>query len=504
VAVVLPFACAGAGDKTSGVGLTIYSSAQPGAIDANSFRPVPGMDASYNQPLNVPGYAIVRDERMMNLPEKTSHLQFSDVAAYIDPTTVNITSLTSPDDTQVIEQNYLFDLVNRSALLQRFIDKEITVEQSLGDKVEPHTGTLLSVDGDGAILKKKDGAVEAVRNISNIQLPELPGGLITKPTLDWQIATGTPGDQRMRVSYQTGGITWWADYNFVFTPDKNPNKGLLDVNAWVSILNQSGASYDDARLKLMAGEVQRIQPSAPRMYKAEMMMDAAGAAPAPGFAEKSFFEYHLYTLERPATIPDNSTKQLSLFPSAHGVPVEKILLYDGGSDSYYYDPGSVQIDQGFGSGSNDKVAVYLTFKNSKENGLGRPLPAGRIRVNQLDTDDNSMEFIGEDIIGHTPKDEDVRIKLGESFDVKGERVQTDFSVDEARKVMEETYQITLRNHKDAAIAVKVKENLTRSRNWSITKKSHEYEKIDSHTLHFPVTVPANGKIIITYTVKYTW
>ncbi len=232
-------------------------------------------------------------------------------------------------------------------------------------------------------------------------------------------------------------------------------------------------------------------------------MDAAAAPMAAGFQEKAFFEYHLYTLGRPTTLGDNSTKQIELFPVARGVPCEKVLLYYG-LGSGYRSYGSPMTDRNYGTQSNKKVDIYLRFKNEKEIGMGMPLPSGRIRVSQRDPADESLEFIGEDTIDHTPKDEEVLIKLGSAFDVVGERKQTDFRADSRRDWMEETIEIKIRNHKEEPVKVIVKENLYRWSNWRIKDSTHEFEKVDSRTIHFPVEVAKDGEVTIQYTVHYSW
>jgi hypothetical protein len=228
-----------------------------------------------------------------------------------------------------------------------------------------------------------------------------------------------------------------------------------------------------------------------------------GAAADGGFEEKAFFEYHLYTLGRPTTLPDNSTKQIELFPTARKVPCEKVMVYYG-LGSRYPAYGSPMTDRNFGLQSNPKVDIYLKFKNEKAIGMGMPLPSGRIRVSKLDPADETLEFIGEDAIDHTPKDEQVLIKMGSAFDVVGERKQTDFAVDSNRNWMDETVEIKVRNHKEEKVKVIVKENLYRWTNWQITKKTHEFEKIDSRTIHFPIEIDKDGEATIRYTVHYTW
>ena len=485
-----------AAQENSATALTIYSSAQPGAIAPETYR-----NGGSGQ--GVPGYALIRQERNVKLDNGRTIVRFTDVAALIDPTTVSFTSLTDPEGTRVIEQNYQFDLVSTDKVLQKYLDHDISVEQQRGDKIEIIDGTLTSTAGN-LILRKDDGSVRIVNGYSGIKLPKLPGGLITKPTLVWDIATSKPGEHKTRVAYQTTGITWWADYNFTYSEGKDANSCKLDASAWVSILNQSGGSYQDAKLKLIAGDVQRVQPAqTSRMLMKGRVAEMAMADAAPAFEEKAFFEYHLYTLGFPTTLPDNSTKQIELFPAARGVPCEKTLLY-AGQAAPFYDYGNPMVERNFGLESNKKVDVFISFKNSKDNKMGMPLPAGRIRVSKLDSEDNSLEFIGEDRIDHTPKNEKVLLKLGSAFDVVGERRQLDFRVDTKAKWMEEDIEIKIRNQKDEPVTVIAKESLYRWTNWRISKNSGAYDKQDAHTVHFPVKLAKGAEGIVRYTVRYTW
>jgi len=484
--LAFPLAASAAGDA-----LTIYSSAQPGAI-----RP-----EQYRNGGNVPGYAVVRHLRTLDLKAGRNTVRFSDVAALIDPTTVSFESLTDPKGTRVIEQNFQFDLVNTQKLLEKYIDRTISVDQVRGSGVETFRGTLLSTAG-GLVLRREDGSVQLLPHNAGVRLPELPGGLITRPTLVWDVASARGGRQKTRVSYQTGGITWWADYNLAYAEGANANACKLDVGAWVSILNRSGAGYDEAKLKLVAGDVQRATRPG---YAAEAMPAARAmlADKVAGFAEKAFFEYHLYTLGRATTLPDRSTKQIELFPVAHGVPCEKKLVYYGLAPGWRgFRPNPV-TDRNVGVQTNKKVDVYLSFRNSKKNNMGMPLPAGRVRVSKAD-EDGALEFIGEDTIDHTPKDERVLIKLGSAFDVVGERRQLAFHIDTSRRTMTETIEVRLRNHKEEPVTVEVKENLYRWVNWEITDKTHAYRKEDARTVVFPLDVPADGEQVLRYTVRYSW
>ena len=480
--------------QTDRYALTIYSSMSPGAISPELYRG--------GSPGALPGYAMVRHERTIGVERGRNSVRFADVAERIDPTTVTFESLTDPTGTSVLEQNFQFDLVSQEKLLQRYIDRPVTVEQTRGQNVESFGGTLLSTQG-GLILREADGGVRVVPSHSGVKLPSLPGGLITRPTLVWDVTARKAGPHRTRVSYQTGGMTWWTDYNVTYAEPKGPDTCRLDVAAWVSIVNQSGANYPEAKLKLVAGDVQRATPSraaAPRAAQKAMVIEDAGR----GFAEQEFFEYHLYTLGRATTLPDNSTKQIELFPVTRSVPCEKTLVYYGLPPGFPGFGPSPLTDRNYGIASNRKVDVYLRFRNGADQNLGLPLPAGRVRVSKLDPADQTLEFIGEDVIDHTAKDESVRLKLGSAFDVVGERNQVNFTVDTARKQMSEEIEVKLRNHKKEPVTVIVKENLYRWVNGRIERSSHSYEKQDARTVHFPVRVPPGGESIVHYTAQYSW
>ncbi len=478
----------------SGAALTIYSSTRPGAIPPELLRGNLGGAA-------IPGYAMVRQQRELVFERGRNNLRFSDVAALIDPTTVSFESLTDPAGTRVLAQNFQFDLVNTQKLLEKYIDRRISVDQVRGSGSESFSGTLLSTSG-GLVLKLDDGSIQTLPHNAGVRLPELTGGLITRPTLVWDVETARAGKHATRVSYQTGGLTWWADYNLKLHEGAKANGCSLEIAAWVSIVNRSGASYSDAKLKLVAGDVQRVQTPG-RVYAAPAGQRALAAEiGARGFEEKSFFEYHLYTLGRPTTLPDNSTQQLELFPAARVVPCEKTLVYAGASG--LHSRGSPATDRNYGVQGNKKVDVYLGFKNGKEQNMGMPLPAGRIRVAKLDDADGTLEFIGEDSIDHTPRNEKVLVKLGSAFDVVGERRQVNFTVDSSRKTMTEEIEVKLRNQKKETVTVMVKENLYRWTNWTITSKTQDYRKDDARTVTFPVKVAAGAEAVLRYSVTYTW
>lgn len=486
-------------DADEGPAVTVYSSADAAEFDPQRYIAQQRMGADPNFIWRVPGYAVVKETRNATLVPGINELQFTDVAQFIDPTTVSFTDLSHPDDTAVLEQNFRFDLVSPAKMLERYIDQEIGVYVQMGDTTEFVEGTLLSSVDNSLVIKTASG-IRVVDGLGqSIQLGELPEGLITRPTLLWKIDTNAGGDHKFRTTYQTSGITWRADYNLVINDDSTK----ADIGAWVSLLNLSGATFNNARLKLIAGDVQRIEPAQP-MYAVESKRMRGAPMADSGFEEKSFFEYHLYTLPRRTDIAANTTQQITLFPTARDVNVEKTLVYFGQPQSGRWRFGSPASDRNLGTNSNTKVDVYLKFRNAEDNQMGRPLPKGKIRVYQRDDADDTLEFIGEDLIDHTAKDETVLIKLGQSFDVVGERKQVDYEYTSGAKRIVESFEITLRNHKPTEQKVIVRESLYRWSNWEITRKSSDFEKIDARTIHFPVTIPADGEKTLTYTVRYTW
>jgi hypothetical protein len=490
LATLVATSAAGADPAASDDSITIYSRMQAGAVSADLYRP-----SSAHQPGGrVPGYAIVKHQRSYDIDRGRGSLRVSDVAALIDPTTVTFSSLDQPD-TRVLEQSFQFDLVSQSKLLQRYLGQRIAVEQPRGDFVDLAEGTLLGI-GDGLTLQLDDGSVQSLRSYGSVRFPQLPGGLITRPTLEWLLESPAAGHQQTRISYETGGMTWWADYNVVLD---DAAECSMDLSAWVSIVNQSGASYPDARLKLIAGDVNRATPVSLRRDVVHKMAMAEEAA---DFSEKAFFEYHLYTLGRRTSLPNNSTKQIQLLDTARGIRCAKELVFAPTLGNRYF--GYQQLDQDYGRYGRGDISVYLRLRNETSNQLGMPLPAGRIRVNQQDSADGSLEFIGEDVIDHTPRNEEVLIKMGNAFDVVGERVQTDFRVDLRSRQLWESFEIRLRNHKDDGVSINVLENLYRAANWKIENASHRHSKESAHRISFDVEVPAGGESVLRYTAHYSW
>ena len=486
LSLAVPFAAGAEADFS----LTVYSSAQPGQIDTARL-------ADYGDRL--PGYALVRDRRSMRLERGTSTLRFTDVAARMDPTTVSFASKTDPQGTRVIEQAYQYDLVSSAKLLQRFIGERISVDRPLGEGTESISGTLLSADG-GLTLALANGEIASLNSWSAVRFPSLPGGLITRPTLVWSVSAERAGAHEVQVAYQASGLTWWADYNATLDERRGCR---LDLGAWVTLVNQSGGSFPNAELKLVAGEVNRAPVPAPKAMLARGQALAMEAVADEGFSESGLFEYHLYTLGRRTDLPDNATKQIELFPVAREVACSKQLVFTAAPQYNAYGRGP-QVSQGFAASSEGEVGAFIEFENRKENSLGMALPAGRVRVNQANSVDGSLEFIGEDVIGHTPRNEKLTLKLGKSFDVVGERRQTDFRVDTEAKWLEESFEISVRNRKEAAVDLVVREYAYRWSQWSLKHQSHASNKRDAQTFDFPLSVPADGEIKVRYTIRYSW
>lgn len=483
--------------------LTVYSTADPASFDPQ----VLARRAQQGYRVRPPGYGVVREVRKIELKAGKNDVRFTDVASGIDPTTVSFISLTDPANTYVVEQNYEYDLVSGEKMLDKYRDKHVTIHRK-GSGAEPgqsYSGTLLASDYGSVTLLGDDGTVHVLQRqeVSAIQLAKQDQSLVTKPTLVWNLSAKRAGEHKAQVTYQTDSITWRADYNIVL----NAKDTAADVGAWVTLVNQSGATYPNAKLKLVAGDVHRLPREDDNEYGGGGgggLFGASGDREAQGFKEKGLFEYHLYTLGRPTTIAQNATKQIELFATRSDVPVEKIFVYYGLPEKYRYTFfARPETDNDLRLLMNKKVDVYVGMNNTEKNGMGIPLPAGRVRVFKRDEADQSLEFVGEDVIQHTPKDEETLFRIGSAFDIVGERRQTNFEVEHDRWV-DEAFEIKVRNHKAQPVEVIVKENLYRWVNWEIKESSDEWEKKDYRTIHIPVEVPANGERVITYKVRYTW
>ncbi len=430
-------------------------------------------------------FGLVRDRRQVELGRGKVELAFADVSQHIQPETVHITSLTRPDALTVFEQNYRYDLLTPEKLLEKYVGKKVKIvryNEKLGTD-ETKDAEVLAVEG-GTVLRIDGEVVTGFPG--RFVFPNVPANLVAKPTLVWLLGSEAE-KQRVEVSYLTANLTWRADYVLVLDQEDK----IGDLTGWVTLTNATGTSYPNAELKLVAGDVNRVAPPPPPMPEMAMeAMAAPSAAPAP-FRQESLFEYHLYTLSRPTDLLDKETKQVSLL-EAHGIHVKKKLVFRGQEYWYRSRQGDIAKDQ--------KVSVLVVLKNSEKEGLGMPLPKGTLRVYKADKS-GAQQFVGEDAIDHTPRDEEVEVKLGEAFDVVADRKQTEWRA-LGNCVSESAWEISLRNHKDSAEKVEVVEPA--NGDWEIVKSSHPAEKEDSTTFKFHVDVPGRGETKIAYRVRIRW
>jgi hypothetical protein len=476
----------------------------------------------YNQ-----NFAVVRDQVNLKLTKGINELSVTDITAHLEPDSVILRDPKGRRALQILEQNYRSDPISQGLLLSLYEGKEID---------------FLTSDKDGEQIIKKGKIVRSgyVAHQSGMQrygsryaqtqqayaygpagqpiievdgmlrfglpglplFPSLADDTILKPTLHWVLNTDRSGSLDAELSYVTGGMSWKADYNMLAA-----EKGdQLDVIGWVTIDNQSGKTFDNAQIKLMAGDVSKIQDDQDQYRYSGMMYSREEAMPSP-VSEKAFDEYHLYTLNRPATLHDRETKQVE-FLRAEGVNSQRLYVYDGAKiDPRRYrgwTPDNIRRNREYGTDCNPKVWVMKEFENSEKNKLGIPLPRGVVRFYRRD-DDGQLEFTGENIIDHTPKDETVRVYTGNAFDLVGERKRTDYQIDTNADWLDEAFEIKVRNHKEnQAVEIRVVERLYRWINWDIFQKSDDFIKTDSQTIEFRVLVEPGQEKTVTYKVHYTW
>src|SRR5712691_2897550 len=442
--------------------------------------------------LNVTVYnsniALIRDVRNLMLPSGTFRLKFMDIAATVNPATVHFRSLNDPEKLGVIEQNYEYDLLEPAKLLHKYVGREVTLVRSYQEngttKREEIRAMLLS-DNNGPVWKIGNDIVTGMY-AESYRFPEVPANLYERPTLLMSLENSGPKKQQIEASYLAGNLSWNADYVLtVARDDKN-----ADLDGWVTVVNNSGTAFRSARLQLVAGELNRVQPPAPMPMAARDMAVAKSAAAQ--FQQEAFSEYHLYSLGRKTSVEDKETKQISLLQGS-GVPVEKIFVVNG--QSYYY-----RNQQNPGAPLKDPVMVYYKFKNEEKAGLGIPLPAGNVRVYQKDSKGGIL-FAGEDRIDHTPKDEDVNIHIGNAFDVVAEHKQTDYKRIDTH-VWEMEFEITLRNHKDTPVTVQVNEPI--GGDWEMLSSTYKYTKTAAFAAQFNVPVAKDGTSVLKYRIRARW
>jgi hypothetical protein len=457
----------------------------------------------YNQNLS-----LIREERTFSLARGISKVSVPDIPSTIDGTSVHFVSLTDATAVKVLEQNYQFDLVSQAKLMEKYIGKQIEfVRLDEATKKEyTVTGKLLatgfpggfgSPGYSGGMVAEINGKIE-INPAGRVVLPSLPEGLILRPQLEWLISNTKEGVHKTELSYLAGQLSWSC--NYVAVLDKSDSK--LDLTGWVTLTNNSGTTFKNAGLKLVAGDVNIVR----ERFEGGRMMKYTVAAEAaqPQFTQTELFEYKLYTLQRKTDLANNETKQIEL-TSGKNVAAKKVFIYDGLADQWRYwaNNYSYRSQASFGQQSNPKVGVFVTFKNDEKSGLGIALPKGKVRVYKRD-DDGKEQFIGEDEIDHTPKDEELKLYLGNAFDIVGERVQKDFKTIASGRVVEENFEIKIRNHKNEPVEVMVYEHPWRWSQWEIVKANTEWEKVDQSTIKFPVKVAKDGEKVVTYTIRYSW
>jgi hypothetical protein len=477
----------------------------------------------YNQ-----NFATVKEVRTLDLQRGENEVRVTDITAHLEPDSVVLRDLKNADALQILEQNYESDPLSEGLLLRKsegkMLDFEITMPQTGEKKIVkgkilrsgyvPHQSAMqrygqqyyyqqmamANVQGGGQPIVEVDGKIQFGLPGKPI-FDALDPQAFLKPTLLWRLRADKAGKHDTEFSYLTGGMRWEADYNAVA-----PEKGdTFDIIGWVTLENVSGKDFENASVKLMAGDVARVQPERADVIASGALNYAQERARGPAVTERTFEEYHLYTLERPTTVLDREIKQVE-FVRAANVPAKRIYVYDGFKvDERYrgWNYDSIRREASYGTESNPKVWMMLEFKNSESAHLGMPLPKGKVKVYRRDIDGRN-EFIGEDQIDHTPKDEIVRLYTGNAFDIVGERRQTNFKLDTNNHWADESFEIKVRNHKKEDVEVRVVEHLYRWFQWEIPNSTMDYTKTDARMIEFRPKVPSDGQAIINYTVHYSW
>ncbi|MEI6195934.1 MAG: hypothetical protein WCS42_16565 [Verrucomicrobiota bacterium] len=454
----------------------------------------------YNQ-----DFAVVRDTVPLDLKAGPNAVRYADATAQVEPDSVILRDPAGRHSLQILEQNYRNDPVSQELLLSLFEGKTIDFQS---ERLKDNTTVRELIPGK--IIRSgyvPGGAAQQpiieVREKMQFTLPgeplfpDLGDDTILKPAFNWLLQSDKPGKFAAEVGYITGGFDWSASYNLV-----SPEKGdIVDLVGWITMNNNSGKTFENAKIKLMAGDVNKIQPRRVTPMAGRMLMKAAMAydEAAPAVTEKAFDEFHLYSIARPTTLHDHETKQVE-FVHAEKMLAPTIYVYDGAAGYQFY---GLNYDQGFGQSDNKKIIVQREFKNAETNQLGIALPAGKLRFYRRD-DGGQLQFVGENQIDHTPRNETVRVTTGNAFDLVGERKQTNFRVDTGDKWIDETFEIKLRNRKKEPVEIRVVEHLYRWSNWNITAKSDDFVKKDAQTIEFRVPVKPDEERIVTYTVHYSW
>jgi hypothetical protein len=487
--------------------LVLSSAVLSGSLFAQSSQPSLTI---YNQ-----DFAVVRQHIPLDLKSGENQVNVNEITMHLEPDSVVLRDPTGKHALQILEQNYRADAISEALLLSLYEGKTIDFEAGGGQTIKgkvirsgyaPRNYFPINRSQEYYPTAAQQPVIEVNGQLrftlpGTPIFPSLTDDSILKPRLEWALTTDKPGKFPAEFSYITGGMSWEADYNIV-APDKGD---IVDVVGWVTMDNQTGKTFENARIKLMAGDVNKIQPGTNGAKVALMSMARAPEATGPAVTEKAFDEYHLYTLERATTLRDRETKQVE-FIHGESVTAKQIYIYDGAKidiSRYNWAWENIRNDHSYGTESNPKIWVMREFVNSQANHLGMPLPKGRVRFYRRN-DDGQIEFTGENVIDHTPRDETVRMYTGNAFDLTGERRRIDYLVEPKKTSATESFEIKVRNHKKQAVNVRVVEHLYRSMNWEIASNSADYKKTDAHTIEFPIIIPPDGEKVVTYTVHYSW
>lgn len=454
-------------------------------------------------------FGVVRDTVPLELKQGITEQSYSGVTSQLEPESVILRDPSGGVQLSVIEQSYRGDPVDQTRLLQMFEGDSIRFLKTVGDEEVIITGKIIRAPSIGmttdAYGRQQQTQLQPIIEVDGELITQLPGAplfpslgddSILEPTLSWKLYADKTATLDAQLSYVTDGMTWKSDYNLVL-----PEEGdIVTLTGWVSIQNNTGTHFEDASIKLIAGDVNKVQPAPQARGRVMEMAMADGFAGSPKVEAKKFDEFHMYSLPLKTTLRDRETKQVEFVRSEH-VETKKIYIYNGSGGLRYY--GGLNSNQNYGQNKQPDIAIYRELLNNEDNGLGVALPAGRTRFYRMDSD-GQLEFTGENTIDHTPKNETIRVHLGNAFDLVGERTRTNFYKHPSRDLIRESFKIEVRNRSEETVTVQVVEPLYRWSNWSIQKPSHEFEKTDAQTIEFPVTVAPDSIETVTYTVEYAW
>jgi hypothetical protein len=457
-------------------------------------------------------FALIRDEIELSLQSGRNEINYPGTTSLLEPNSVILKPLEEKHTFKIVEQNYQSDVVSQAQLLAQYEGREINFQIVQNNQTFLKKGKIIRSGYQPQFqtqygyprqqvnqpLIEMDGLLRF--SLPGIPLfPKLGDSSLLSPTLNWDIFSDTQQNLQAVLSYMSGGLSWKADYNMIVSEKGN----LLDLSAWITLNNRSGKEFDQANVKLMAGDVNKVKDGRERVQYEMLAMAKSRADVSPSVQQKSFDEFHLYTLQNKTDLRDKEIKQVE-FLTTSGIKSTLRYVYNGrNSNNRHYNTEYRRSNRSYGAQSHEKVVVVREFLNTKENKLGVPLPKGKVRFYK-ENDDGDIEFVGENLIDHTPKNEEVKIITGNSFDLKGERKQVDFRYHSNHRQVDEKFMITIKNRKDIPVQIRVVEHLYRWNNWEITNSTHSYIKENSDTIHFDVDLKPNEEKELNYSVKYSW